>query len=629
MRSPLEQSAAGPVDSYEDAEGLRSLSGWTRSRRGRVALVLSFILISGFVYGRRLTAPLTSDAGFLAYRNAWVTEPAGIARFWTADYFAGAMTHGAPYLSGYYRPITNMAFWLEYRWAGTNDLPYNVTEVVLHGVNAFLVAMLVGALAGGVVGMVAGLLFVVHPVHAFAATEAAARADVLFAAFYLLAMLVFDRALRRSDDARAPPLALAGVTLLYLLSVLSKEMGITLPATLGLLVALRHVRDGTPLRRLLWTVPMWVAGGAYVLWRFVVLDLDPASMGYTEAHSRAVLLLAALKTIPVHLSRLILPLYPSYPELNPQLFDFVSRPLADPLTYLALWVVGALALAALLWRRSPRIAFWAAFFMVSFSPLLKVDNIGGTVDTDLLLTQERWIYLPSVAVVALVALGLVRLYSRARGPGGRRAIVALTSTAALALGWTASVHAGRHDDPFALLRSLYLIPEDRIDRMQRANRLMLYANLVAVPQGQHDDAEARVREASRLVPDSPLVALNVARVLVAREKWDDAWNVLSPWMSPDAAALAAHHQTNFRVYDDLNRAGPEIPLILARVAAEREELPRAASLLCEALRRHVEPGRVAALAWEIWLIEVGDDATALVLRLVGDPAGCEPEVVVS
>ncbi|NIQ59534.1 MAG: hypothetical protein GWN71_41140, partial [Gammaproteobacteria bacterium] len=88
---------------------------------------------------------------------------------------------------------------------------------------------------------------------------------------------------------------------------------------------------------------------------------------------------------------------------NPRLINFLDAPLADPLTYAALAAVAALTAIAVAWRRRPLLAFWCGFFLVTFSPLFMVDNIAGTLGTNVLLTQERWIYLPSVSVLALAA----------------------------------------------------------------------------------------------------------------------------------------------------------------------------------------------------------------------------------
>ncbi|NIN12681.1 MAG: hypothetical protein GTN62_04355, partial [Gemmatimonadales bacterium] len=88
-----------------------------------------FLLGALATYGRTLGRPLTSDAQFLTSRNAFVRDPGGIAKVWTRDFFGGAITNGVEYRSGYYRPVTNALFWLEYRVAGEAPTPYRVTQL--------------------------------------------------------------------------------------------------------------------------------------------------------------------------------------------------------------------------------------------------------------------------------------------------------------------------------------------------------------------------------------------------------------------------------------------------------------------------------------------------------------------
>ncbi|HZD05690.1 MAG TPA: hypothetical protein VE173_12260, partial [Longimicrobiales bacterium] len=304
-------------------------------------------------------------------------------------------------------------------------------------------------------------------------------------------------------------------------------------------------------------------------------------------------LLAALETIPIHLARVLVPLQPSYPELDPDLVVIVGAGLSDPLAWIALAVTGLLvAGAVLLWRRHPQAAFWSAFFLVGFSPLLRVENIGGTLDTRVILTQERWIYLPAVAILGSAAAGLSVLLRR-REPL-RRAWLVPVGVAGLAtlLAWSASVHAGKHEDPYALLRRLYALPEERLGRFEQANKLLLYAHWVALPAGDVAEAERRVRGALELVPDSPLAARSAAEVFARAGRWKEVTDLLEPWLDPDPDWLAERRNTNFRVYDDWNRVNPEVMLLMGRASSHLGEDGEARRYLCEALHRSIPPERV-------------------------------------
>lgn len=559
---------------------------------GNALLLGILLLISLVLYQRMIPVPLSSDARFLTYQNEFVTDPGGLAKIWNADMFEGAQTYGLTYRSGYYRPVLNAQLWLEYRWAGSRDALYNLSEILLHGLVAFLVALLVGRVARDRgAGILAGLLFVAHPVHAFVATEPAARGDLLFVIFYLGALLVFDRSLVRSREGHLPWGSLAATAALYLASLLSKEMGVTLPAVLVALVFLRAAQGEASRRRVLWTLPAWGCLGAYLIWRFGVLGLYPSQMGYTAAHEKAELLLAALKAIPIHLSRILMPLEPGYPELNPWLINTVGTGLADPLVWVALAVVGALAACALfLWRRSPVLAFWSAFFLISFSPLIRIENIGGTLNTNVMLTQERWIYLPAVAVLGAVASAAIA-WVRSRGLETRRAprmmLAAAGAMVIIGLAVMASEHAGKAEDPFARLRRLYSLPDELLSRFEQANRLLLYAHFVSVPRGELPDAARRAREALELVPDSPLSAMSAAEIFALQGRWQEVVDLLEPWISPDQAWLEERAATNQRVFDDWNRVNPQVMLLMGRALAHVGRSSEAVPYLCEARRRQV------------------------------------------
>ena len=144
------------------------------------------------------------------------------------------------------------------------------------------------------------------------------------------------------------------------------------------------------------------------------------------------------------------------------------------------------------------------------------------------------------------------------------------------------------DDPFAQLRRLYLFPEERLSRMQLANKLLLYAQWVAVPMGDVAEAEARARRAVRVLPDSPIPAAALANVLLQEGKWRDAVETLEPWLAPSPERLAALGATNPRVGDDLNRTSPLIPYLLARGYAHLGQGTRALAMLCEAARREYD-----------------------------------------
>ena len=599
-------------------------AGTTTARLRTLAIGAALVLATFATYHAALRQPLDSDARFLTYQNAFNQAPDGLARVWTSDFFQGAITYGVPYFSGYYRPLTKALFWVEYRVARDHAWVYHTTQLLLHALSGFLLFLLVSRLAGSwLPGTLAGLLFVLHPVNAFAASQPAARGDVLFAAFYLLALIVFDSAIVARGGARVA-WRVALTAFLFLCSVLSKEMGITLPAALVLLVLFRRFERGVPWRWLLWTVPVWVAGAAYLVWRFALLHLPVSmpSVGYAAAYSSSVLVVAALKGVLIHLSRLVLPLWPTYPELNPQLVNYATTTWSDPLAYVAVPVVVLLVAAACLWRRHRALAFWSGLFLVMYSPLVRVDNIAGTLALNVFLTQERWIYLPGIAVIAGIGVAVARRAELVRARPQRLLLGALASVVLVVLGHAASLHAGRHVDAFAELRRLYLQPDERLSRFERANKLLLYADWVAMPMGDTAEAEARARRAVQLVPDSPISLMALANILARQGKWSEAAALMDPWLAPPMKRLLEIKRTNPRVGDDVNRISVFVPHLLGRAAAHLGDGPRAAALFCEAVRRGVDRGQIAKGLRELYAL----DGPPRCLAGGGDVAACVARV---
>lgn len=604
-------SGGSSGDTSAEAGRIRPVLSSCR-RRAVLAGLLAAVLL---VYGGHLSVPLGSDARYLTYQNAFVRDPHGLAKIWTSDFFGGARTgSGYAYLSGYYRPVTNTLLWLEYRVAGERDALYNLGQVLLHWVNACLVFSLAWLLfESAVAALAAATLFAIHPVNAFAAVKPAACGDALSTVFYLLAMVVYLRLCLgewgrggRCREAAAGSnraalggrrgVALAAVTALSALAVLSKEMAVTLPAALCLLNVLLYYRDGLPLRRMLLTAPVWLAVGAIGLFRVAVLGLLPQRVGYTDALPVAVVYLNLVKNVPIYLLRIVVPHGADFPELCPTLVNFVDPTLTEPMIYLAVVLLVLLVVAPVaLRRRAPTVAFLAALLLVLIAPMLAVENMVGTLSVNEILAQERWFYLPGVPIFLLLGLGSARLREAAAARrGGQPALLAAAVALALVLGRMASVHALNVTSWEAILRRYFLLPQEKLSRFDRANRDVLFSNLVALPRGDLVQAEDRCRRALQELPDSPFPVVALARVLERRARWPEMLELLQPWVSPTRAWMEEKHRTNPRVADDLNRIGGELAFLGGRALAHTGRPEEAADAFCLALRRNFDPRGIAA-----------------------------------
>ena len=109
---------------------------------------------------------------------------------------------------------------------GLNPLGFHISNIVYHLVTSLLVFLVIGRLTGNSrIAFFAASLFALHPVHTDSVTYLSGRRDILCALFYLVGFYFF-LCYRKTSHFRY----IIAAFLAYLLSLGSKEMGVTLPA---------------------------------------------------------------------------------------------------------------------------------------------------------------------------------------------------------------------------------------------------------------------------------------------------------------------------------------------------------------------------------------------------------------
>ncbi|HEX9445620.1 MAG TPA: hypothetical protein VGA73_15970, partial [Candidatus Binatia bacterium] len=166
---------------------------------------------------------------------------------------------------GHYQPLSWVTLGLDYLVWGVDPFGYHLTSLVLHAANAvvfyFLAARLLSlALTAGrddfavrIGAAFAAVLFAVHPLRVESVAWATERRDVLSGLFFLSAIFSYIKAATAETES-AYRKWMASAVGIYILSLLSKAVGMSLPAVLLVL-------DVYPLRRLEADPRQW-SGGA-------------------------------------------------------------------------------------------------------------------------------------------------------------------------------------------------------------------------------------------------------------------------------------------------------------------------------------------------------------------------------
>jgi protein O-mannosyl-transferase len=135
------------------------------------------------------------------------------------------------------RPVLNISLAINRAWGGTDPFGYHVVNILIHAINAVLVARLARVLftAEGAPhwlrdravmwGAFAGGLWSLHPLTTAAVVYVVQRAEMLMALFFLMALLSLERSTRSPRSA----LWRAGSIAAFLLCLATKEVAVAFP----------------------------------------------------------------------------------------------------------------------------------------------------------------------------------------------------------------------------------------------------------------------------------------------------------------------------------------------------------------------------------------------------------------
>ncbi|KAI6655185.1 Transmembrane and TPR repeat-containing protein 3-like [Oopsacas minuta] len=128
-----------------------------------------------------------------------------------------------------YRPLTIFTFRINYYFDGLQPISYHIVNVLLHGIVTYLFTSFVSEISDNCcIALISGLLFAIHPIHTEAIAGLVGRAESLSGIFFLLVLFIYSRASNHTGLIYCIEMVL--LYLATLCSILSKEVGITVIA---------------------------------------------------------------------------------------------------------------------------------------------------------------------------------------------------------------------------------------------------------------------------------------------------------------------------------------------------------------------------------------------------------------
>lgn len=491
-------------------------------------------------------------------------------------------------VEGYYIPLSMVSLMLDHARGGRPDdlRAFHETALALHTLNTILIGVFLFLLfRRPAPAALVALLFGLHPLTVEPVAWIGERKTLLAACFALVCLVLYVVHTRRPRYG-----VLVAAVVAYLLAVLSKPTATPLPLFLLLL-------DWWPLRRLsrravLEKVPFFIVGAASAV---VTLLSHSRTAGLIEPPYTGPLsaTLLVCHNVVFYLRKLIWPADLSSIYVMPPLALSQSAVLLSLFAIVALIVVAVVAL-----RRTRAVAGGLAGFVLLLAPTL------GLVGYSWVVVSDKYVYLPVVALLVLLAGGLFAWWSAAgqtvmprRGiivvfvvgiavaelVGTRRYLADWRDTVTLFQGVVAlapgSPHAHNHlgyalaehgDHESALAqyrRALELSPafsdarynlartlaqlgrrEEALDAYQRllvgepddVRTLNSLGSLLA-DLGRFDEAAAHFRRVIELDPTHAVAHYNLGCVLAAQQDFDGARAALQTSLAHDPRHASAHN----------------------------------------------------------------------------------------
>lgn len=458
-----------------------------------------------------LAACLTLAVFWPATRGGFVWDDGGLItkRHDTLDEWSDAIAaFGRAATAGegvqYYRPIMIATFVADSRLTNGFEAPaFHRTNVLLHGLNVVLIALLLAALGCGPWGTAIGAaLFGLHPLQIQAVALIFGRNDILLVP-PIVGMLLADELVRRRGT---PRLADALVLLCFALTLWTKETGIVAPAFLIALDVLWHRRPlGVALRmRLPLFIGLGVVAALYFAARLAVIGamIDAGSYGYTAPLAR---IPVAIAIVGYYVRHVVLPFGMAPSPYHPGLVD----PAAPDLWIAAAFVLGFIVATAIAIRPAPRIATGLLVFAVALLPVTSL-----VAPMKVLILDHRT-YLPMVGI-AIAAAAIERVSATMAGRAAAGIVLAV-----LAIATTARVPF--YADSLSLWAlAVEAAPKSDYARNNYAATLM--------DADRYPEAITQLREALRLNPDYDRARFNLAGCLDYTRQTEEAlreWETLA------------------------------------------------------------------------------------------------------
>lgn len=288
-----------------------------------------------------------------------------------------------------YIPLTSFSFAVERYFFGDNPFIYHLDNLILHlAVTALVYYFSLGCGASRNASVFSALIFGIHPAHVESVAWVTERKDVLYAFFYMLALIFYQRHLRMcSDGAQAGPKTFFVVSVLFgILSALAKPMALSLPFIFVLMdwFAGRRLTGRVVKEKIYCVVFM-----APIIWMTYALQVRAADFRWPES------VLTWIWCFAFYVRKFLFPDYFVLIYKLPAPVSIMNASYAGAMVIFTSFVVSLFIL-----RRKRMYVFLNLLYFLMISFLFRLD-----ISSGLNMVADRFSYLPMLGGCLLLGIG--------------------------------------------------------------------------------------------------------------------------------------------------------------------------------------------------------------------------------
>lgn len=366
-----------------------------------LAICFISICISFILYGKTVSGGFVYDDLYFTHREE-LRRPESLLTVWKEPFIPRNT------LVGIYRPFSVFTFALQFQLFGESPVSFRLVNIVINGLNGFLVFCVMWLLwRNQFIAISTGLFFLFFPIHSEVVGLIKSRDDLLASFFGLLSWIGI---LHFSNKSKY----LMFVYISFLFSVLSKDTYMVLPVLYWFVWILQNRKQSI----LSWWgrgAPYLLVGGIYLLIRYLVLGENAFGMDneyfttnplpFVDTKTR---IFTAFKILFLYIGKTFFPIL--YFRLSATHY-FNQIPLVTN-PWVSIPFYGGVACFLLLvfciyWKKTRQtFGIGATIFLVPYSIVSKIIFPHGD------FIAERWMYFPSIGFALMTAWVTYWLYQK-------------------------------------------------------------------------------------------------------------------------------------------------------------------------------------------------------------------------